>query len=82
MSYLLRNNHNNRGKMGMAASSRLLPRSATGTNRLSGGGGGGQMQVQRPSTIALQKQAVSQQQQRVQGVISMEEGTKTVCIGL
>jgi hypothetical protein len=78
MSYLLRNrsstntllnggNHNNKG-------SRFLPpnRSTTpGIYRLSGGGA--QVQIQRQQQTIKQKPDL--QQQRVPGVISMEEGT-------
>ena len=84
MSYLLRNNHRT-SKLGgggtAEAPSRLLPRAAGGSFRRSAGGG--QLQVHRPALGLQQKQTAQQQQQqqqRVQGVISMEEGTKSALV--
>lgn len=80
MSYLLRNQHrlsSKSGGLGSIQNSNKAPlslqRSSLGIQQrspslLAGGSGGSQIQIQR------QHHAQQPQQQRVQGVISMEEG--------
>ena len=70
MSYLLRTNNRKLGVGTTKAAFRSLPRSDT-SGIVRPFGGGGQLQVQRPAVTQHQQQL----QERVQGVISMDEGT-------